>query len=243
LEALIPKNRATFLSREAKMKVPSAGGQDKQKFYDVVVSELQKVPFGTFTKKDLECLLLHAFLESSIIGTRKSRDLANLLEINETRLKSLLLDIRYKFQPDATAQNVERLIHDLLVAQTKKLVHENSQFLFVIEDPVVKVDFEQAMKEVGYYADSSFNKELVKVRDYALVAFLFRRNNNDGTFAGLQKMRKAAASDEKDLLSKIQLNKSWLEIGKDLLSLTKEGTEKIELLVKIAKFLTTGSFG
>jgi hypothetical protein len=224
------------------VKLPRATAAEKERFYDIVVEQLQKVAFGTFTKKDLECLLLHAFLEASVLKTRRNRDLTNILEINETKLKSTLLEIRYKYLPDAKRQNIEKLIQEVFLAVPSRLVHENGHFVFAVEDPVVKIDFEQAMKEVGYYSDSSFNKEIVKVRDYALVAFLFRMNNNDHTFSDLQRMREVARTNEQDLLSKITLTKTWLEVGRDILEATKSGYEKVEVLVKLSKFFATGAF-
>lgn len=224
------------------MKIPPSNQGAKSKFYDTMLAELSKVPFGTYTKKDLECLMLHAFFEAGIVKTRKTRELANLLELNEQRVKSVLLDIRYKFQPDSMAANIDKVISEVLLAKPSKLVHENGNFVFALEDPVLKLDFEQAMKDLGYYSDTSFNKEIVKVRDFALVAFLFRRNNNDNTFADLQAMIKASRATEGDLLAAIRLEKSWLEIGKDMLNLAKEGYDKVELVMKLARFFTTGSF-
>ncbi len=224
------------------MTVAPVDDAKKIRFFDLVLAELVKVPFGTYTKKDLDCLLLHAFREAGIVDTKQVRSLANALGINEQRAKSLLLDIRYKYLPDTKGDNIRKIVADIFAAQTTKVVHENSSFVFAIEDPVLKVDFEQGMKDVGYYSDTSFNKEIVKVRDYALIAFLFRMNNNDGTFAQLQAMTKAAKADERDLLAKIQLQKSWLEIAKDLLSLAQRAYDKVSLLSKLARFFSTGTF-
>jgi len=224
------------------MKFPPVSSTKKAAFYDTLTAELAKVPFGTYTKKDLECLLLHALFEAQVLTTRRSRDLANLLELNEPRLKGLLLDIRYKFQSDSLKENLDRVVAEILHASPPKVVHENGAFVFAIEDPVLKVDFEQGMKDVGYYSDSSFNKEIVKVRDYALVAFLFRRNNDDHTFADLQRMVAAATANERDLLAKIQQKKTWLEIGRDVVGLAQDSYGKVEVLVKLARFFSTGAF-
>jgi hypothetical protein len=224
------------------MTVAPADDAKKIRFFDVVLAELAKVPFGTYTKKDLDCLLLHAFREAGIIDAGRLRGLANALGITEQRAKNLLLDIRYKYLPDTTGDNLQKIVADIFAARSTKVVHENGCYVFAIEDPVLKVDFEQGMKDVGYYSDTSFNKEIVKVRDYALIAFLFRMNNNDGTFAQLQAMTKAARADERDLMAKIQLQKTWLEIGRDLLSTAQHAYDKVSLLGKLAQFITTGKF-
>jgi hypothetical protein len=55
-------------------------------------------------------------------------------------------------------------------------------------------------------------------------------------------MTRAAGAEERDLLAKIQLQKSWLEIGKDLLSAAQQAYEKVSLLGKLARFFTSGTF-
>jgi hypothetical protein len=50
---------------------------------------------------------------------------------------------------------------------------------FVLEDPVLRLDFSQALKELGHYTDGSFNSELVRVKGYALLAFILKYGKAD----------------------------------------------------------------
>lgn len=229
------------------MKIPKADAAGRAKFYTTLSEGLERVPFGTYTKKDLECLLLHAFIKAGIIGTERSRDMANILGINETKLKSYLVDIRYKYLADTSTESIKAIVNALFIGNLAKISHEriqgNGYFLFAIENPVHKIDFEQAMKDLGYFSDSSFNKEVVKVRDYALIDFLFKHHCRDDAGAALRAQLQQARADEQEWLKVIADEASWFDIGKRVLDVAGEAYDKLGLLRKIALLVSTGSFG
>jgi len=217
-------------------------GSAKERFFDLFFAEYCKVPFGTIGKRDLECLLLHCLREAGLVDDSNNRALANSLGINESRLKGYLVDIRYKYRSDDMAANVRRLIEEIFAREGTKVSHEDGKYAFAIEDPVVKLDFEQAMKEVGYFADGSFNREVVRVRDYALVAFLFRYNRTDDTYDSFKSLQKKAQASEREMLEILSRPKTWLERGKDILDAVGGAYDKVALLRKLAMLALTGTF-
>ncbi len=217
------------------------GREAKESFFDLFFAEYAKLSFGSMAKRDLECLLLHCMRESGLLDDSSNRALANALGLNETRLKGYLVDARYKFRADDMAENVRKLIDGIFAREGTKVVHEDGRYLFAIEDPVVKLDFEEAMKDVGYFADGSFNRELVRVKDYALLAFLFRWNRSDDTYDAFKALQKKASASEKELLDILAREKSWLERGKDLLEALGGAYDKVVLLRKLAALALTGT--
>jgi len=214
----------------------------KERFFDLFFAEYGKLPFGSMAKRDLECLLLHCMRESGLVDDSSNRSLANALGINETRLKGYLVDTRYKYRADDMTENVRKLIDGIFAREGTKVVHEDGKYLFAIEDPVVKLDFEEAMKDVGYFADGSFNREVVRVKDYALIAFLFRWNRSDDTYDSFKALQKKASASERELLEILSREKTWLDRGKDLLEALGGAYDKVVLLRKLAALALTGTF-
>jgi hypothetical protein len=214
----------------------------KEKFFDFFFAEYEKLSFGSMAKRDLECLILHCLREAGLVDDSSNRALANALGINESRLKSYLVDIRYKYRADDMAENVRRLIDGLFAREGSKVSYEDGKYAFAIEDPVVKLDFEQAMKEVGYFADGSFNREIVRVKDYALIAFLFRWNRSDNTYDEFKALMKKTRASERELLAILSQPKSWLERGKEIINTVGAVYDKVLLLRKLAVLALTGTF-
>jgi hypothetical protein len=214
----------------------------KEKFFDLFFTEYSKVSFGSTTKRDLECLILHCLREAGLVDDSSNRALANALGINETRLKAYLVDVRYKYRADDMAENVRKLIDELFAREGGKVSYEDGKYAFAIEDPVVKLDFEQAMKEVGYFADGSFNREIVRVKDYALIAFLFRWNRSDNTYEEFKTLLKKNRASERELLEILSQPKPWLERGKEIINTLGSVYDKVLLLRKLAVLALTGTF-
>jgi hypothetical protein len=193
------------------------------------------VPFGSLGKRDLETLLLHAIFETKAFENSSNRELSNLLGINETKLKSYLLDIRYKYQEDRSEINIRNVIAQILNNKNIKLSHESSEFSFVLENPVLRADLDTELKRLGYYADASFNKEVVRIKDYVLIAFMF--HHYDDTFAGLSDLLKQNGATQKDLLKVIQTSNTWPEIAIGFMKKAQDFGGPILLLVDLAKLL------
>jgi hypothetical protein len=102
-----------------------------------------------------------------------------------------------------------------------------------LEDPVLRLDLYQALKDIGYYGDTSFNRELVKVRDYALLALLLKFNGNE---KGIYKeIAERAGEHEKELKKYTDANTTLLERCKKAFEYIKDNPlELIGLALGIA---------
>ncbi|MGI5097750.1 hypothetical protein IZU27_09580 [Treponema socranskii] len=152
--------------------------------------ELQKHPFGSMPKRDLDCLLFFLFEKHGLLEGKNNREKAQNLQINETRLKSYILDANAKYGKDEKAKNLVKLLQKM--GDGTKVSIDGDYLVFLEEDPVIKADFVQSLKDEGFYTDSSFNNELIKVK---LSSFLcFAKNKG---FLNNKKLLDIVKSDEK----------------------------------------------
>jgi hypothetical protein len=215
----------------------------KERFFDGLFFELGKYPFGSMPKRDLDCLILNLMIQNKIISGN-NRDMSNVLCINESKLKGYLVDGRYKYRTDEKENNIQIII-DRIQDGTIKPNYENGMFSFVLEDPVVRLDFSQALKDIGYYEDTSFNRELVKVRDYAFFAFLMQ-NRKSETISGLFKeIADATSIPIKELEANIDENTPLIEkadkLVRNIMNSAKEIkiTDIAQMIIRLLPLLVT----
>jgi hypothetical protein len=98
------------------------------------------------------------------------------------------------------------------------------------------MDFALAMKEHGYYTDTSFNQEIVKVNDAAFFDFLTFKNSEDGR-AKITALLKTSKTNEAKIAGKFESAKDWkdylTEIG-EVIGETDGSLQKV--LVKLAGY-------
>lgn len=206
-------------------------GKSLEGFSRDLFEELQKHPFGSMPKRDLDCLLFFLFEKHGLLKGNTNREKAQNLQINETRLKSYILDANAKYGTDKKTENLAKLLKKM--GDDTKVAIDGDYLVFLEEDPVVKADFVQSLKDEGFYTDSSFNNELIKVK---LSSFLcFAKNKN---LLNNKKLLDIVKSDEKGtkLIKKfIDENKSVKEIIGDVMGILKE-KKALDIRVFISLF-------
>jgi hypothetical protein len=212
--------------------VNNVADQTKIEFFNRFFEEYEKFPFGSMSKRDLECFLLSLMCSLGIIDISSNRAAANALGINERRLKSYLVDARYKYLEDDKEKNIKKIL-DAIVEEKIFINVENDQYVFVLEDPILRLDFSQGLKDIHYYSDTSFNTELVKVKHYALIAFLLKYGDSDGKRELIKKIAGKAGGDDKKLLKTLTGQLSWLERGKRIIDYCK-GTMELKDILALA---------
>jgi hypothetical protein len=205
----------------------------KAAFFDELFTELKKYPFGSMPKRDMDCLLFHLLRRHALInGTNHT--IAAGLGINETRVKSYHMDSHYKYEQDTKDRNVMQIVTDLCNG-TIKFVFENSWYSFVIENPVVKTDFETKLKEMGFFADTSFNKEVVKIKDNVMLAFLLEQSAVRGLDDSLYNaIASKAADQEAAVLNYKNKHASPREKAKEILKLVIKNIPYGDILQLVA---------
>jgi hypothetical protein len=139
------------------------GKEVQEGFFTDFFEEFRKVPFGSMAKRDLECYLVQLFYKYELIDTSSNRTAANALGINESRLQNYRIDARYKYEADKKEKNIQEVIKRM--QEGLHIESEGENFSFVLEDSILRLDFAQGLKDIGYYSDTSFNNELIKVKN------------------------------------------------------------------------------
>jgi hypothetical protein len=210
------------------MKAYNIDTNAKALFFDSLFGELNKYPFGSMPKRDLDCLLLHLMRESGMISGA-SRNMANSLGINEQRLRGYILDGRYKYGEDKKAENIQIIIEGMKTGNIR-LGNENGTYTFMLDDPIQRDDFSQALKDIGSFGDISLNHDLVKVKDYALFAFLLanrREETQDGLYKALSDKTGIAIQDMK---KNIRKNATILDKAKSIMQVIGRTLSPLDLI-------------
>lgn len=194
-----------------------------QEFGQEFLKEFSKFPFGSMPKRDVECLIFHLLEKHKIMNGDDNRSKSENLSITESRLKSYALDADVKYGSPNLEENVRRLMERLCNSKDAGL-HTNvwvddSYVVFIEENPVIKRDFAQALKKSGYYTDTSFNTELVKVRTASFIAFALEEMSvTKENIAGILK----SSEVEENLFESIDFeSKDFKEICSDVFGILR----------------------
>lgn len=125
---------------------------------------------GSMSKRDLDCLIFYLFKKHDLIPGKMNRDKAYNLKIDEDKFTNFLKrsdSIYGERDMDASVQKVfEKL------GNGKSGISSNGNTIeFIEEDPVVRADFAQDMKSAGFYTDTSFNKEIIRVKAVSFLLY------------------------------------------------------------------------
>ncbi len=181
------------------------------------IEEFQKFPFGSMPKRDLDCLIFHLFEKYKLIEGNSNRQKAYNLNISETKLKSFIIDSNAKYGKSNQEENL-KIILSKLSDETKVSV-DGEYLVFVEENPVIKADFVQGLKDEGFYTDSSFNNELVKVKIASFISFALSKNMLDKE--KLLKIVNSGKTEEDKISDLKNSNKDFKEISKDIFNILK----------------------
>lgn len=188
-------------------------------------AELGKYPFGSMPKRDLDCLLFFLLEKHNLTVGNNNREKAKNLNISETKLKSYLIDSYAKYGKDEKEKNLIALLNKLVHAtdSNDSAVHaslDGDYLVFIEENPIIKADFAQSLKEKGFYTDTSFNNELVKVKVPSFLGFLLEGKylkNED-----LLKIIKTGENDKKLIEDYLSKNKTLKDCVFDIYDIIKK---------------------
>ena len=181
------------------------------------LDEFKKFPFGSMPKRDLDCLIFHLFEKYELVAGNSNRQRAYNLNISETKLKSYIVDANAKYAKSNQEENVKVILAKL--AEKTKVPLEGDYLVFAEENPVVKADFVQSLKDEGFYADSSFNNEIIKVKAASFLSFALAKKMVKTE--KLLDILNSGKSEQEKITSFENANKDGRQIAKDVLGILK----------------------
>ncbi len=124
--------------------------------------------FGSFNKKDIDILVMDLLIRYGELDGKSNQELSILLKTPVTRIKGLRYEARLKYPPEENYVNVEFMN----IISKSIFDFENNKVTFSIEDDYIRHAITGKLKEGGMFADSSFNRELVRIDQKSLEAVM-----------------------------------------------------------------------
>lgn len=209
--------------------------KEKADFADFFMERYLRSDFGVISKREIELILIQGIKESGLIRGMANYDVSALLGLNERRLKGLLLDAAIKYEANTLKGSIKFIINSLIVKDIIKFDHENGYITFSLEDPIVRRDFDNELRKLGYFSDSSFRSDIVKVKDSSFLAFLYHHHNY--TYDDFAKRLESNKSTGKDLTAVITGKGSWKNRFEKGFKKLQDGKDKVDFIVSAVKLL------
>jgi len=175
-------------------------------FVDTLLSRYLENGFGTLTKREIDILMMHLILEHSNLHQKSNHYLSILFKISETKISTLRYEAKLKHIEDQESHIKEEFFKLLEKAQFEV---EKKKIIFSIEDKYLKSSIQAKLKELGSFADSSFNTELVKISEDAFIALLASFYTDKERKKFEEKIKKIIKKE--DAISFQKIMKSFLE--------------------------------
>jgi len=139
----------------------------KQTFGSEFVNKYLSGGFGSMTKTEMDILIFHLISESNDIKGKSNYEVANMLFIPESKVKSLRLNAALKYN-QANHKSVLANIVTRITEEMEKPEFESGRVTITIENPVEQRELEHALKSKGRNIEYGLNKEIFKILPISL---------------------------------------------------------------------------
>lgn len=208
---------------------------DKCQFSDEFLARFLDGGFGTLPKREIEILVFHLISRTRELAAKSNYDIANRLKITESRVKSFRLEAHLRYGQLAHREALKQIVALFFKDRSNKLSLDGDTISFGLEDPVLKREFEHAVKKVGHVSDTSFNREMVKVRTHVFLAVLFTNFDNlYDDFVEAVREEQGATRDHQEIVSET------LPISERMERFLGKHREKTALLERLARVVSAG---
>ena len=177
----------------------------KDNFSKVFLLKYFESGFASLTKNDLDLLVYHALSQQTdIFNGLDSYQLSDLLKISEKKVKSIKLDAFLKYGE----KDRKKYLNEIKSKIEKGIIKpelEGEKLKILLEDPILKREFEYAIKKLGYVVDFSFNKDIFSIKITSFIEAMNSLSDSNEKFEQeLIEKLKAKFKTEKTLYEKIK---------------------------------------
>lgn len=151
-------------------RIEALSPESKAAFTRLFLARYLEPAFGTMSKAEIDVLVFSLLHQVGVIaGERTHYEIARDLRLTPARVRTLKMQMALR-----DAAQTEAVLHDRIVEAISALrfVKDGSLIQFGIEDPLLREDIVARLKTLGATADSSFNRELVRIQIDAFVDFM-----------------------------------------------------------------------
>ncbi len=166
--------------------------------------------FGCLSKHDIDLLVWYlAAKKIKGLKNKSTYELANLMKIPESKIKTLQMEswLKYRNSPDDLKYYLDEVIQKIKNGFIRPEL-EGGKIRFLVDDPVLKREVENAIKSTGYVIDYSFNKDVVSIK---LAVFVEAFSGDEQLKNSIVEILKKQCEANEKLCKKIE-NDSNLEL-------------------------------
>lgn len=180
---------------------------EKISFTEEFLSRFLAYGFGTLPKREIEILIFHIlYHQTDLFSNQSNYEIANTLKISESRIKSFKSESSLKYQQIDHKDALKEIAKLFFESDKSKIDLEGDMIQFALEDPVLKREFEHAVKELGYIVNYNFNREIVKIKAKVFLEIFI--NNFDQSEEKFKEVIKSQYKDEKKYKNLIDMQYS-----------------------------------
>ena len=135
---------------------------EKEKLASALLDLYAESGFGSPSKREVDLLLFHHVTQASENQGKTNYQLATVLKIPESRVKTFRLASALKYQNINSITILGNIILRLSRSQQFSAI-ENGKIEISLEDPVEKRELENFLKSKGHFAEYTFNAEVLRI--------------------------------------------------------------------------------
>lgn len=160
--------------------------------------------FGVMNKTEFETLLYYVLRKYGLL-TGKCFDDSFILRIPEAKARKLIYESQVKYSnrnKDAFDSYLRKSVGECLAHAF--LVKNNKEIRFAIEDKYLRIALNAKLREKHYFADTSFNKDIISLDENAfkeMVSILVPNFQRDQVLENLRAVHVPENDDMKEFVS------------------------------------------
>lgn len=180
--------------------------------------------FGSLNKNDYEVLILTLLKKYGSLKGMSPFDISIKLRISESKVKKLLYDSNIVYGN----YSEEEMIDTFFQLLTKsKFVADGREIKFAIEDKYLRTSIQALLKREGFFADGSFNSDVVVI-NYVALSFLL-----DLYYKKRSDYNDIKSNVEKAMKDSTRQPFSWSSLGQSFANGVVENIPNMVDLIKI----------
>jgi hypothetical protein len=144
---------------------------EKEQLASALLDLYADAGFGSPSKREVDLLIFHHVTQARENRGKTNYQLASVLKIPESRVKTFRLASALKYQNINSKAILGNIVLRLSRAQQFSNI-ENGKIEISLEDPVEKRELENFLKSKGHFAEYTFNAEVLRIAPIRLLELI-----------------------------------------------------------------------
>lgn len=194
---------------------------EKEQLASALLELYVEAGFGSPSKREVDLLIFHHVTQARENRGKTNYQLASVLKIPESRVKTFRLASALKYQNIESKAILGNIVLRLSRAQQFSNI-ENGKIEISLEDPVEKRELENFLKAKGHFAEYTFNAEVLRItpiRLFELIVENMERGEDQFNELVRQHIQDQAAS-ERILEGAPTLKQKFARLRKEIMTVS-----------------------